>query len=611
MKTYKQFLNEVKQTDTLVLTFGRMNPPTSGHAVLVDKVISVAKTESSKYEVWLSATQDAKKNPLMPDRKVFWAKKMFNDNNIHSATPTIRTPIELLKSKSGKYQNIVFVVGSDRVSDFQKLFDQYNGKDYSFDSIRVISAGERDPDSDSASGMSATKLRSFALHNDIKNFKSGLVNVSDSEAAELMREVRVGLKVKNESESLSNVSGVRNSFYLNETFRVGQFVSDGSGVYEILDRGANHVMLANNHGEISKAFVDSLTILEDANIPQQDSVGDLTFKGYKPSNIFQSNEQAVAAFGDTIRRYEDGHIKDAVAILKALRAVDSFLQITHQVIVDQDHPDDKAINTKMLQLFDTAKLSLSRIGEFMHHVDYMDTLKDMVGVAEVNPPDDVSESVIKSSDKLKVATIIADTLGCDCSGSNPESIVNMALRTAKKNSTMVRGESLKIIQRMLELAAEVGIKYDENIIAGIAKKDVVESFNDKIKNIVKKSTPIKESTTKQFGELLEGAKVSVTHESGKVTYGKIKGKHGSVIEVSHRNGKVGFYHSYKVNEVSELPESEDSKTYSDLKCDDKHPELKNVNTDPASYEKHTAVGHGMSASNHSHRKMKVNYMKGE
>ncbi len=617
MKTYKQFLNEIKQTETIVLTFGRMNPPTTGHSILVNKVKSEASKESSKYEVWLSATQDAKKNPLTVDRKVFWAKKILDEKNIFPATANIRTPIELLKSKSGKYQNVVFVVGSDRVDEFTKLFNQYNGKDYSFDSIKVVSAGERDPDSDSATGMSATKLRAAALQNDVNAFKSGLVNLSDNETEMLMKEIRAGLKVKNISESLSGVSELRNSFYLNETFRIGQYVSDGSEVYEILDRGANHVMIVNNRGDISKAFIEKLSILEDANIPQHSESGELKFKGFTPGDSFQANEQAVAAFRDTIRRYEGGHIKDAVAILKALKAVDSFLTLTHNIIVHQQHANDEEVNTKMLQYFDTAKMSLSRIGEFMHHMDYMDTLKDMVGVAEVGAPDEMSEAVdtIKSGDKLKVATIIADTLGCDCSGSNPENIVNTALRSARKNPIMVKGESLKIIQRMLDLAKEVGIKYDETLIKSSIQENISSEFNNKIKTIVQKTTNLSEKVAPQSGELLEGAKVSVTHDSGKITYGKIKGKHGSVIEVSHRNGKVGFYHSHKVNEIEELPESEqDIKTYFDMKnpMSKQHHDLgKAISADPTPFEKHTAVGHGMPSSNSGHRKMKVKYMRGD
>ena len=113
---------------------------------------------------------------------------------------------------------------------------------------------------------------------------------------------------------------------------------------------------------------------------------------------------------------------------------------------------------------------------------------------------------------------------------------------------------------------------------------------------------INEQEQNQPEELLEGTRVAIKHDSGKITYGRIKGKHGSVIEVSHRNGKVGFYHSHKVEQLDEEP-SELIQKHLDLG--------KKQHTDPTPFEKHTAVGHGMSSSNEIHRKMKVNYQKGE
>ena len=602
MKTYKQFLQEASNK-TVVLTFGRMQPPTRGHDLLVKKVKSVAKSNAATYEIWISATQDDKKNPLPVSRKVFWAKKMFDEKNIHAAGGTVKTPIDLLKSKSGKFENLIFVVGSDRVESFQKLFDTYNGKDYQFDSIQVVSAGERDPDADDVTGMSATKMRQAALKNDHDSFHSGTVGLTKDESLELMREVRTGLKVKNVSESLVGVTALRNSFYLNEIYRIGDYITDGKSTYEILDRGANYVTAVNESGDLSRHFIENVQIIEDANIPQHQESGEFSFKGYKPSPEFQANEMAVAAFQETVKRYEDGHIKDAVAILKALKAVDSFIKLTHTIIVHQDHPDDEKVNVEMLKLFDTAKSSLSRIGEFMHHMDYMDVLKDTVGVAEISGDQEVNEETkFKPADKLKVASIIADTLGIEVSSSNPEMIVNTALRKVKQNSQMMRGDALKILSRMLDLAKEVEIKYDENILKDYIKESNMLTRIDEIIN--KKKSGIVEEKTPEVSaiQLLEGTRVAIRHDSGKVTYGKIKGTHGSVYEVSHKNGKVGFYHNHRVEKIDEYP--------ADLAT--KHTDLgKSQHTDPTPFEKHTAIGHGMNSSNEIHRKMKAKYQMGE
>ena len=570
MKTYKQFLAESEKT-TLVLAFGRMQPPTTGHAQLVKKVKEVSKKNAAHYEIWLSATQDTKKNPLPVARKVFWAKKSFDENNIYAAGGAVKTPIDLLKSKSGKYSSIIFVAGSDRVETFQKLFDTYNGKDYTFDSIQVVSAGERDPDADDASGASGTKLRKAALANDADAFFAGTTGLSKGESAELMGELRRGLGVKEVSESTPR--SLRNSFYMNEVFRVGDYISDGNTTLEILDRGTNYVTAVDGCGVLSKHFIDNVSIVEDANIPQHTGDANFEFKGFKPGPAFQANEQAVSAFTTTVERYEDGHIKDAVAILKALKAIDAFLSISHDLI-SNPKPDSAQKNAELAQHFSAAKSSLSRIGEFMHHMDYMDTLRDTVAVAEVGAADISEGQDPKVTDKLKIATVIADTLGADSSGSNADAIVNGALRFARKNSLLTRGESFKIIQRMLELASQVGIRYDEKILQQFAAKN--ES-------------------------LLEGSAVKVTHDSGRVSYGKVKGQHGSVVEVSYRNGKVGFHHNHKIEQMGdEVDVPALAAKHSDLGA--------MQNAGATSKELHTAPGHGLRSSSLHHQHMLVKKM---
>lgn len=567
MKTYKQFLNEVADQpskDCIVLAFGRMQPPTIGHAKLLDTAKKLANEHKCRYEIWLSPTHDAKKNPLQPSKKVLWARKILKDSNIFVDETYINTPIRLVKTKNSQYKNIIFVAGSDRVAQYQQMFDSTNGKSFQFDSIQVVSAGERDPDADETSGMSATKLRNAAIERDFDTFKRGVKNLTDPEIHALIKEIRDGLKIKDVKESISGVSLLRNRFYLNEIFRIGQFCQDAAGKYEILDRGANYVTVSNQDGELHKRFIENLHLCEDATIPQHIANAGFSFKGFVPGSAFQANEQAVSAFASTVEKYNDGKIEDAVAILKALKAVDAFLTLTHSIIVHSRHTDDEATNKEMLMHFHAAKASLSRIGEFYHHMDYLDSLKDLVGVAEMGAQS-IAEEVknIKSADRLKVASIIADTLGVETIGSNPEGIVNAALRKAKQKPMMLKGEAMNILQRMLELAKSVDINYDETILKDLIKP---KSIN-------------------------EGASVAVNHDSGKVTYGRVKGMHGSVVEVSHRNGKVGFYHQHRVEKLEEKHPLEDLGA-------DQH-------MDPTPTEPHTAPGHSLQFSNHSHRKMKI------
>jgi hypothetical protein len=149
-----------------------MNPPTVGHQKLVDKVNAVAKSNGADARVYLSHTQNNKKDPLDYTAKYNLAKKAFGPTVFKSNSKTVIQILQELE-KDG-YTDIVMVAGSDRVSEFKSLLTKYNGKDYNFDSIDVVSAGERDPDAEGVEGMSASKLRALAKQGDFETFKTGL-----------------------------------------------------------------------------------------------------------------------------------------------------------------------------------------------------------------------------------------------------------------------------------------------------------------------------------------------------------------------------------------------------------------------------------------------------
>lgn len=173
----------------VVFSFGRMNPPTIGHAKLVDKVKSVASKQKADVKIYLSHTQNNKKDPLTYDDKVKYAQKAFGRAVVKSKARTI---IEILKElESANYTDIIMVVGSDRVQEFNRLMQKYNGKDYNFDSIKVVSAGARDPDATGVEGMSASKLRAIAVDGDFDTFQQGLPSgLSDKDKKDIYDEVR-------------------------------------------------------------------------------------------------------------------------------------------------------------------------------------------------------------------------------------------------------------------------------------------------------------------------------------------------------------------------------------------------------------------------------------
>ena len=161
---------------SIAFSFGRFNPPTIGHEKLMDNT----RRANRNYRIYASQTQDAKKNPLNFRSKVSIMKAMFPVHARSISRDKVTTAIDaMVNLYKEKYTDVVMIVGSDRVDEFDKLLNAYNGKKarhgyYKFKSIRVISAGERDPDAEGVSGMSASKMRKAAADNDYKSFLKGL-----------------------------------------------------------------------------------------------------------------------------------------------------------------------------------------------------------------------------------------------------------------------------------------------------------------------------------------------------------------------------------------------------------------------------------------------------
>ena len=158
---------------SVAFSFGRFNPPTIGHEKLMDNT----RRANRNYRIYASQSQDPKKNPLKFRNKVAIMKSMFPAQARKISSDKMTTAIDaMVQLYKEKHTDVVMVVGSDRVGEFDKLLKAYNGKRarhgyYKFKSIRVVSAGERDPDAEGVSGMSASKMRKAAQDNDYKSFQ--------------------------------------------------------------------------------------------------------------------------------------------------------------------------------------------------------------------------------------------------------------------------------------------------------------------------------------------------------------------------------------------------------------------------------------------------------
>tara|TARA_Y100000593_G_C4307416_1_gene336456 strand:+ start:95 stop:682 length:588 start_codon:yes stop_codon:yes gene_type:complete len=195
MKTYRRFIIEAKKQKTAVFAFGRMNPPTVGHSKLILKVLEVAKKEGGTPMVYPSKTEDKKSNPLSFKTKVKVLKDVFG--NIINTDTSIKTPFDVITSLNDNYERVIFVVGSDRVREFQRNMSRYVDND--LDNIKdfsVVSAGERDPDAEGVSGMSGSKMRDFVVKGRFGKFKEGLMTKNVALAKLVFKEIGKKLKIK-------------------------------------------------------------------------------------------------------------------------------------------------------------------------------------------------------------------------------------------------------------------------------------------------------------------------------------------------------------------------------------------------------------------------------
>ena len=199
---------------TAVFAFGRFNPPTIGHEKLVNAVIAVNQREGGTALIYGSHSQDSRKNPLSHSEKFKYLKKMFpRQKKILQSSSKARNIMEIAAEMSEKHNKLILIAGSDRVTEFKSLLNSYNGKKskhgfYEFEEIDVVSAGERDPDADGASGMSASKMREAAIKGDFESFLMGASEeLTIKDKRNMMNDVRKGLKLDSIREAMKRRRG--------------------------------------------------------------------------------------------------------------------------------------------------------------------------------------------------------------------------------------------------------------------------------------------------------------------------------------------------------------------------------------------------------------------
>jgi len=259
MRSFRE-LTEAKET--VVFGFGRFNPPTTGHEKLIEKVASVSG--SNPFFIYPSHTTGPK-DPLPHAKKVAWMRKMFPKykKNI-IADRNAKTAIQIAEKlyKDG-YKNLIMVAGSDRLKEFETLLNRYNDAPdkkgnqlFKFDSVKVVSAGERDPDAEGVEGMSASKMRAAAEKGDFDSFKTGIpATLGDADKKKLYFEVRKNMGIREEREMGDDYDSLRDAYLTGKIWNVGESVEANGISGEVVRKGTNYLSFVAEDGKVHKAWL--------------------------------------------------------------------------------------------------------------------------------------------------------------------------------------------------------------------------------------------------------------------------------------------------------------------------------------------------------------------
>ena len=274
INSFKQYL--VEEERVVYFAFGRMNPPTIGHGKLLDKLASVAGR--NPYRLFLSQSNDKKDNPVEYLNKVKHVRKMFPKHARYvMINKKVKTPWDALSALYDEgFRKVIMVAGSDRVQEYDIRLNMYNGKKgaygfYNFENgVKIVSAGQRDPDAKGAEGASGTKQREYAADNDFTGFSQGLPKtMSTGDAKRLFNDVRKGMGLKEQNEfkrhiQLQSVSETREEFVKGELYKVGEevIVKETNQVGKVTVLGSNYVIVETSNGK-TRQWLDAVEKIQE------------------------------------------------------------------------------------------------------------------------------------------------------------------------------------------------------------------------------------------------------------------------------------------------------------------------------------------------------------
>jgi hypothetical protein len=258
----------VPEAPGVVVVFGRFNPPTIGHEKLLKRAAKEAEKRGFELRIYPSRSQDAKKNPLTPQMKISYMRQMFPDyaDSIIDDKGAKTIFNVLTGANEEGHTNMIIMVGADRLGEFQGLSHKYNGELYNYDQLEVVSAGDRDPDSDDVTGMSASKLRLAAAEGDFVKFAKGVPDtLGKMEKKELFNVLRRSMNIEEGTEVWEiapklDEEGMRDAYLVDHIYEVGNLVENmNTGLRgEVIRRGTNYVICVTEDGVMFKSWLKDL-----------------------------------------------------------------------------------------------------------------------------------------------------------------------------------------------------------------------------------------------------------------------------------------------------------------------------------------------------------------
>ena len=281
----KRFIDLQEAPKTVAFTFGRFNPPTIGHEKLCD---AVRRANPSDYKIYASKSQNPKKDPLQYVKKIAYMRQSFPKHKKNIVVSRARNVFEILVELNN-YENLIMVVGSDRVKEFEMLIKKYNGVAsrhgfYEFKNVEVLSAGERDPDAEGVTGMSASKMRAAAANSDFDSFKQG-TPLNDAQAKKLYFDVRKSMGIREELD-LSDFEVLRDLYLSEQIWNIGDLIITDEGCGEIIRRGTNYVSIIDEDNKVRKIWLHDIQMDERQKVRQDKDIKDKP--GTQPAKYYGS-----------------------------------------------------------------------------------------------------------------------------------------------------------------------------------------------------------------------------------------------------------------------------------------------------------------------------------